>query len=56
MVVDTLMLALGGLEAQMTEQIIPRCYARPVIFVADIRRALRFYVDLLGFEKTWCRQ
>jgi catechol 2,3-dioxygenase-like lactoylglutathione lyase family enzyme len=28
-------------------------YARPVLFVADISRALRFYVDLLGFEKAW---
>ena len=28
-------------------------YARPVLFVADVRRALSFYVDMLGFEKTW---
>ncbi len=28
-------------------------YTRPVLFVADIGRALRFYVDALGFEKTW---
>jgi catechol 2,3-dioxygenase-like lactoylglutathione lyase family enzyme len=28
-------------------------YARPVFFVADVSRALRFYVDLLGFEKRW---
>jgi len=28
-------------------------YARPVFFVADVNRALRFYVDVLGFEKRW---
>jgi catechol 2,3-dioxygenase-like lactoylglutathione lyase family enzyme len=28
-------------------------YARPVFFVADVNRALRFYVDVLGFEKAW---
>jgi catechol 2,3-dioxygenase-like lactoylglutathione lyase family enzyme len=26
---------------------------RPVLFVADLNRALHFYVDLLGFEKRW---
>jgi catechol 2,3-dioxygenase-like lactoylglutathione lyase family enzyme len=30
-----------------------RWYARPVFFVADIERAIRFYVDMLGFEKVW---
>lgn len=30
-----------------------RWYARPVFFVADISRAIRFYVDMLGFEKSW---
>ena len=30
-----------------------RWYARPVLFVTDIQRAIRFYVDLLGFEKKW---
>jgi catechol 2,3-dioxygenase-like lactoylglutathione lyase family enzyme len=24
-----------------------------VLFVADVNRALRFYVNLLGFEKRW---
>jgi len=24
-----------------------------VLFVADVKRALRFYADLLGFEKAW---
>ena len=28
-------------------------YTRPVLFVADVNRALRFYVDKLGFEKRW---
>ncbi len=28
-------------------------YARPVLFVADVNRAIRFYVDMLGFEKRW---
>jgi catechol 2,3-dioxygenase-like lactoylglutathione lyase family enzyme len=28
-------------------------YTRPVLFVADLGRALRFYVDMLGFEKRW---
>ena len=30
-----------------------RWYTRPVLFVADLERALRFYEDLLGFEKSW---
>lgn len=37
----------------MTDQIVHRWYARPVLFVADVNRALHFYVDLLGFEKSW---
>jgi catechol 2,3-dioxygenase-like lactoylglutathione lyase family enzyme len=28
-------------------------YTRPVLFVADVNRALRFYVSMLGFEKRW---
>lgn len=28
-------------------------YARPVFHVADVNRALRFYVDMLGFWKKW---
>ena len=28
-------------------------YTRPVLFVADVNRALRFYVSVLGFEKRW---
>ena len=37
----------------MTSQTVLRWYARPVFFVADVKRTLRFYVDLLGFEKGW---
>jgi uncharacterized glyoxalase superfamily protein PhnB len=28
-------------------------YTRPVLFVADVNRAIRFYVDVLGFWKKW---
>lgn len=35
------------------EQISHRWYTRPVLFVADVNRALRFYIDALGFEKRW---
>jgi catechol 2,3-dioxygenase-like lactoylglutathione lyase family enzyme len=31
-------------------------YTRPVFFVADVQRAARFYVDMLGFEKSWHTQ
>ncbi len=34
-------------------QIVYKWYTRPVLFVADLNRALRFYVDMLGFEKSW---
>ena len=30
-----------------------RWYARPVFFVADLSRALTFYVEGLGFAKSW---
>ena len=30
-----------------------RWYARPVLFVADLTRSLRFYQDQLGFVKNW---
>lgn len=30
-----------------------RWYARPVLYVADINRAIHFYVDMLGFSKAW---
>jgi catechol 2,3-dioxygenase-like lactoylglutathione lyase family enzyme len=28
-------------------------YARPVFFVSDLTRSLRFYLDVLGFTKKW---
>lgn len=28
-------------------------YSRPVLFVTDIERSLRFYVDQLGFTEDW---
>ena len=34
-------------------QIVHRWYTRPVLFVADVNRAIHFYVDMLGFEKSW---
>ena len=42
----------------MTQQaennpIAQRWYTRPVFFVADLDRALHFYVNMLGFEKQW---
>ena len=37
----------------MPNQTAHRWYTRPVLFVADVNRALRFYVDMLGFEKGW---
>ncbi|HXH91542.1 MAG TPA: glyoxalase superfamily protein [Thermoanaerobaculia bacterium] len=40
-------------EQTLQEQTAHRWYSRPVLFVDDIGRALRFYMDLLGFEKAW---
>jgi catechol 2,3-dioxygenase-like lactoylglutathione lyase family enzyme len=40
-------------EQAVRSQIVHRWYTRPVLFVADMNRALRFYVDTLGFEKSW---
>jgi catechol 2,3-dioxygenase-like lactoylglutathione lyase family enzyme len=34
-------------------QTVHRWYTRPVLFVADVNRALGFYVDRLGFVKRW---
>lgn len=34
-------------------EIVHRWYTRPVLFVADVQRAARFYVDQLGFAKAW---
>jgi catechol 2,3-dioxygenase-like lactoylglutathione lyase family enzyme len=30
-----------------------RWYARPVFYVADVKRSLSFYEGVLGFEKAW---
>lgn len=35
------------------EAIDHRWYLRTVFFVSDIHRAITFYVDKLGFKKTW---
>ena len=43
----------GMTKTTVSEQITHRWYARPVLFVADVNRALRFYIDMLGFEKRW---
>jgi hypothetical protein len=40
-------------EQTVTSQIGHPWYTRPVLFVADVNRALRFYVDMLGFWKKW---
>lgn len=40
-------------EQTPEEQITHRWYTRPVLFVVDVNRALRFYEKLLGFEKAW---
>jgi len=40
-------------EQPVGHQMVHRWYARPVLFVADVNRAIRFYVDLLGFDKAW---
>jgi catechol 2,3-dioxygenase-like lactoylglutathione lyase family enzyme len=37
----------------VTSQVAHRWYTRPVLFVADVNRALEFYVNMLGFEKRW---
>ena len=40
-------------ELTREEKVTHRWYARPVLFVTDLNRALRFYEDVLGFEKAW---
>ena len=40
-------------DADPTTRPVHRWYTRPVLFVADVHRALAFYVDGLGFEKQW---
>jgi catechol 2,3-dioxygenase-like lactoylglutathione lyase family enzyme len=41
------------MEQSAKPQVAHRWYTRPVLFVADVNRAARFYVDMLGFEKGW---
>ncbi|HST08012.1 MAG TPA: glyoxalase superfamily protein, partial [Gemmatimonadaceae bacterium] len=40
-------------EQTLRRDVVHRWYARPVLFVTDLNRALHFYVDMLGFEKRW---
>jgi catechol 2,3-dioxygenase-like lactoylglutathione lyase family enzyme len=40
-------------DQPVENQIVHRWYTRPVFFIADLDRSIRFYVDLLGFEKAW---
>ena len=40
-------------SAEATNQAVHRWYTRPVLFVADVNRALGFYIHALGFEKEW---
>ena len=40
-------------EQAVRSQTVHRWYTRQVLFVADVNRAVRFYVDMLGFEKRW---
>jgi len=40
-------------EPPVKSQIDHFWYMRPVLFVADVNRALRFYIDMLGFWKKW---
>ena len=40
-------------DQAMQDGPIHRWYARPVFYVADLRRSLQFYMDQLGFRKDW---
>jgi catechol 2,3-dioxygenase-like lactoylglutathione lyase family enzyme len=40
-------------EQTVESQIVHKWYSRPVLFVADVNRAIDFYVDKLGFWKKW---
>ena len=35
------------------QQVAHTWYTRPVLFVADVGRAIRFYTEMLGFRKAW---
>lgn len=41
------------LKAHLGAQPVHRWYTRPVLFVANVNRALGFYVGMLGFETRW---
>src|SRR5471032_1362943 len=41
------------MEQAVGSHIVHRWYTRPFLFVTDVNRALRFYIDMLGFEKRW---
>ena len=40
-------------EPSAHHETLHRWYTRPVLFVADVKRALAFYIDMLGFVKAW---
>ena len=40
-------------DAEPESRTVHRWYSRPVLFVADVKRALGFYVETLRFEKRW---
>ena len=40
-------------EQAVRSQPVHLWYTRPVLFVADVNRAIRFYVHIHGFEKSW---
>lgn len=40
-------------EPGLPDRVVHRWYARPVFFVSDLNRSLRFYLDGLGFTKAW---
>ena len=40
-------------DSTTAEHVSQKWYARPVFFVSDVQRALRFYIDKLGFKKKW---
>jgi len=47
------MMDLNMTESPVGERIAHQWYLRPVLFVSDLQAALRFYIDMLGFEKRW---
>jgi catechol 2,3-dioxygenase-like lactoylglutathione lyase family enzyme len=40
-------------EQAVENKIVQKWYPRPVFYVADLNRAIRFYVDTLAFHKAW---